>query len=48
MRRRSRLGGFSLGPQNRAARLSLGRKLQRSAPAASAKACRDERQHENP
>lgn len=47
MRRRSRLGCFSLGPEDRAARLGLGRKLQRTPPAASAEACGGERQRKN-
>jgi len=48
MRRRFRLLRFSLRPQERAARLGLGRKLQRTTPAAAAEACQGERQRKNP
>lgn len=47
MRGRLGLRGFGLRPKHRAARLGLGRKLQRTAPAASAKARGDERQRKS-
>ena len=47
MRRRFRLRRFGLRAQNRAARLSLGRKLQRTTPAASVKARGDKRERKS-